>query len=567
MFGWGRTFVQRPILFIPFAVAACGGVSSGSGESAEGEGPGGGSGGGETGGGRTAGGGTAGGGGHTGGSTGSGSSSVHLDGSPIYTRLQRLTNSQWKSAVTDILRLAEPGELGDAFQPPVLAGDFTNNEKGLYVDAQRALDFESGAEAAAALATGSPDALSRVYPGTDASGFVAAVGRRAFRRPLTPEEQAKYEGVFALGEELYGAGFANGAALVVRALLVSPHFLYRSELGPAGEPLDGYEAAAKLSFWLLGTTPSDALLDRAAAGELDSADGLENAARQMLDEPAAAEVMRDFHGQAYRLTRYAAIEKANVPGFDSALNAEFSEASSLFFDRVFAEGEGLREILTSPRAFVGPGLATLYGVDPPAAIEERNLDASRVGYFMQVPFLTLFSTSDAPGTIGRGIALNAEVLCHRLPAPEPGMEAKPPLPITDQTNRERIEELTADCGDCHTLYIDPLGFAFEDFDGLGRHRDLDNGLSIDTAASYPFADGERSYSGAKELMQIMAETTQAHTCYAKKVAGYALQRDLVEGDRPLLDRLSIVSLDESLKETVIALVRDPAFRLRAEGTP
>ncbi len=505
--------------------------------------------------------------GGTGGSEPSGTSSVGLEGTPIYTRVQRLTVSQWKNAVTDILRLESAGELGDDFQPPVPVGEFTNNERGLYVDDERALDFERGSEEAAALATGSAEALSRLYDGTDASGFVAALGRRAFRRPLKTDEQETYEAVFALGEQLYGPGFANGAALVIRAMLVSPYFLYRTELGPAGEPLNGYEVASKLSFWLLGTTPSDSLLDKAAEGDLDSVDELESVAREMLERPEAAAVMRDFHAQAYRLVRYAAVEKPNVPEYDPKATAELAEASALFFDSVFTRGEGLREILTSSRAFIGPGLASLYGVDPPAAIEERKLDSTRVGYFMQVPFLTLFSPSEQPGTIGRGIALNSEALCSQLP-PAPSDSPPIPAPPSGQTNRERIEEVTAGCGGaCHTVFIDPLGFAFEAFDGLGRHRTRDNGQPVDTAASYPFAEGERAFADARELMQILAETTQAHTCYSKKVTGYALQRDLVEDDRALLEELASVSREESLKETIVALVRHPAFRLRAEDMP
>jgi hypothetical protein len=481
--------------------------------------------------------------------------------------VQRLTVAQWERAVTDILRFDAPASLSAGFQVlPAEPSDFTNNEKLLYVDSRAALDFESGSEAAAALATGTPEALARLYGGTDAEGFVGSLGRRTFRRPLTDEEQAKYEGVFSLGESLYGSGFANGAALVIRAMLQSPHFLYRTELGPVGEPLDGYEAASKLSFWLLGTTPSDALLDAAAAGELDSADGLESVAREMLDEPSAVDVMRDLHGQAYRLDRYQTIEKVAVPEYGEAAQVELAEASLRFFDRVFEEGGGLREILTSNRAFVGPGLAPLYGMDAPSELEERELDSSRAGYFLQVPFLLLYSATREPGTIGRGIALNHEVLCNRLPLSP--TEIPPLRPLEpDQTNRERIDEMTAACGDCHRVFVNPLGFAFEAFDGVGQERELDNGRPIDTTGTYPFADGEKDFADARELMQIMADTTQAHTCYAKKVTGYALQRDIVEDDRPTLDALSEVSRDESLKAMVIALVRDPAFRVRAEGLP
>jgi len=500
----------------------------------------------------------------TGGPPDGGSSAINLDGSPIYTRMQRLTNGQWERAVADVLRFASPANLSQSFSTPLAteAAKFSNNEKRLFVDQKAEMDFEVGAEAAAALATGSADGLARVYPGTDAEGFVRTLGRRVFRRPLTTDEEAKYQSIFALGEKLYGAGFANGASLVIRAMLQSPKFLYRSELGPAGAPLDGYEVASKLSFWLLGTTPSDDLLDAATAGALDSVDGLERAARAMLEQPAAVEIMRDFHGQLYRLDRYDTTRQS-VP---ASMRGELAETSLRFFDAVFTKGEGLRAILTSTRAFVGPGLAGNYGAQPaPVAIEERVLDSSRVGYFMQVPFLLLNGRDDGPDTIWRGFALADEVLCLDLPDhPTP----VPPLPalVPGQSNRNRIEKLTASCTGCHDL-IDPLGFAFEGFDGLGQQRDLDNGVPVDTTGSYAFEDGTRPFADARALLRILADGAQAHTCYAKMLTGYALQRDLVEGDRALLKDLATVSRAQSLKEMVVSLVRNPAFRSRSEGTP
>ena len=272
-------------------------------------------------------------GGGVGGGVGVAGPPVPLDGSPLYSRLVRLTNAQWMRAVTEILQLEAPADLTRAFAAPVPAGtDFSNNEKTLFVDPRAEMDFEVGAEEAAALALQSTDTRARMYAGTDVGGFVRTIGRRAFRRPLTTDEEATYQKVFALGESLYGAGFSNGAGLVIRALLQSPKFLYRSELGPGGAPLDGYEAASKLSFLLLGTTPSDSLLDQAAAGDLDSAAGLETAARALLEQPPAVTVMRDFHQQLYHLARYDALDDAWVA---PAARAEMTEVSHRFFDAVF----------------------------------------------------------------------------------------------------------------------------------------------------------------------------------------------------------------------------------------
>jgi hypothetical protein len=494
------------------------------------------------------------------------SAAIPLDGSPLYTRVQRLTNAQWERAVTDVLRFAASANLAQGFATPAATAgtDFSNNEKRLYVDAQAELDFEAASEKAAGLATGTPDALTRLYAGTDAAGFVRTFGRRAFRRPLTADEETKYQRIFALGETFYGAGFANGAALVIRAMLQSPKFLYRSELGPAGAPLDGYEIASKLSFGLLGTTPSDELLDAAAAGALDSSDGIETAARAMLERPEAAGVMRDFHGQLYRLEAAGAVDRPSVP---AALKPELAEASYRFFDAVFVGGEGLGAILTSTRAFVGPGLADSYGIQPaPAQIEERALDASRIGYFMQVPFLLVDGRDDGPDSIARGTALANEVLCIALPGHIAPALTLPPL-AAGQTTRARVEAATATCTACHRDIVDALGFAFEGFDGLGRRRDVDNGVAVDASGSYAFGGVAQPFADARDLMRLLANDAQAHTCYAKMLTGYALQRDLVEADRPLLQDLGAVSRAQSLKAMIVSLVRSPAFRSRPGGAP
>jgi hypothetical protein len=274
--------------------------------------------------------------------------------------------------------------------------------------------------------------------------------------------------------------------------------------------------------------------------------------------------MRDFHNQLYRLDAAAAVDRAGVP---ATLKPELAEASYRFFDAVFADGEGLGAILTSSRAFVGPGLADSYGISPaPAQVEERALDPSRIGYFMQVPFLLVDGRDDGPDTIARGAALANEVLCLALPTHAPPAPTLPP-PAAAQTDRARVAAATASCAGCHPQVVNPLGFAFEGFDGLGRRRDLDNGLAVDTSDSYPSNGVAKPFTDARDLMRQLAADAQAHTCYAKMLAGYALQRDLVEADRPLLQNLATVSRAQSLKDMIVSLVRSPAFRARPGGAP
>jgi hypothetical protein len=189
---------------------------------------------------------------------------------------------------------------------------------------------------------------------------------------------------------------------------------------------------------------------------------------------------------------------------------------------------------------------------------------------MQVPFLMLWANNAESNPIQRGIHLERAILCGP-PRPEPPDTLLTPLPpvLPDQTNRQRVTSFTAipRCGNCHSVYIDPLGFAFENFDGLGRQREVDSGQRVDTSGSYPFSDGVQKFSDGNQLMQILSNSPQAHTCYSKHLTGYALGRDLVEDDRLLLEELGKLSRTSALNALIVGLVRSPAFRMRKDGLP
>ncbi len=498
---------------------------------------------------------------------------LNLDGSPQYYRMVRLTNAQWARAVQDILKLSAPSGLEQNFQSPVSGTtDFTNNELVLEVDQESWADFQQAAETLAAQVTATDTALAQVYSGTDASGFIQTMGRRAYRRPLTSAEQSAYMTLYNQGPTLSGSrsNFAKGASLVLRAMLQSPYFLYRTEMGSQGAPLSGYEMAAKLSLWLRGTTPSDSLLDSAAGpGKLDTADGAATLATTMLGEANATSVLRDFHSQLYHFDRYTQITKVNVSNYSTDMNAEFVDVSNLFFDNIFTQGLGLKDILTTTKGYVGPKTAPLYGLTAPASgYVQQDLGAQRVGYFSQVPFLALYGFNGDPDSIHRGVSMNLDVLCAKLGPPAANIPPIPPL-MPGQTNRQRIDTLTSSCGSqCHNDMINPLGFSFEHFDGMGQYRDTENGgLTIDSSGSYSFVDGTKSFSNAGDLMKVMASDTQPHLCYAKKLASFALQRDVVASDMPLLQTLAQASMGSngSLKNLIVQLVRSDAFRTRSGG--
>ena len=491
-----------------------------------------------------------------------------LDGQPIYTRFMRLTNEQWERAVQDILQLEAPPDKARFFQTPVVgATDFVNNESVLTVTNDLWAQYHLAAKEVVQAFTATDAPLQRIYAGNDPREFIELFGRRAYRRPLTPAEVDRLEQVYNVGAALSGtaSSFTIGAGLVIEAMLQSPHFIYRTELGADGAPLNGYEMASKLSFLLRGTSPSDELLDAAGRGELDSPAGVVELAGRMLEEPTALDVFRDFHGELFEFQRYADVVK-DLPEFNPAITAELEQASALFFERIFNEGLGVREILTSTQGYVGPLLAGLYQVQAPRTMTLMELGAERAGYFSQVPFLMLYGDNEHADAIHRGVHLNAEVLCAEIPPP-PAAVSLPPAQ-GGLTDRERVTAGTAPCGNgCHDAYINPIGFAFENFDGMGRLRTTDNGVPVDTSASYPFADGTRAFANAPELMEIMASTEMAHACYAKYIAGFALQRDLAAADATLVTQLMTASLSQgsSMKQLLLDVVAHPSFSTRNGG--
>jgi len=503
----------------------------------------------------------------TGGKTGP----IAMSGEPIYSRFLRLTNSQWENSVHDLLKLSAPTGQSDLFLHAVAnTTDFDNNERVVLVNNDTWSDFQSAAEAVVAKVTATDQALKAVVSTTDAATFVKTFGRRAFRRDLTAAEVTTYTALHSQGSTYSGtqSAFTKGAALVMTTMLQSPHFLYRIEMADNGAPLNGYEMASKLSLWLYNTTPSDAMLDAASKGSFDSADGAVAQAKTMLDTPAAISAVREMHSQLYKIPLLDTITKANVDGYSDGLKAEFTAAANSFFDYIYSKNLGVKDILTTNVGFAGPLMAQLYGVPASGTGVQQVTLSDRVGWYSQAPFLTQWAINNAPDSIHRGVRVNLDTLCLEL-GPPSGVTL-PPVPPqqANETNRQRYEGLTNGCGaPCHTVFINPIGFAFEDYDGIGRYRTMDNGKPVDTTGSYPFSDGTHTFKESSDLMQLIANGPQAHQCWSKKLASFALERDIVDSERPTIEAMGAVSqaTGGSLKDVMLALVQSPTFRTHVGG--
>ncbi len=492
---------------------------------------------------------------------------LKLKGRPEYYRVVRLTHPQWENSVRDVLQLDAATGLSTSFISDPPDGKFSNNERALYVTDTLRVDYQRSAETVAESVATDPAKLAKLGPAGDSAAVIAATGKRAFRRDLSEKEQAAFEALWASGATFYASGnaFADGARVFVEALLQSPHFIYRVELSPDGQRLSGAELATKVSFLLRNTTPSDDLLNAAASGALDTDEGLESLVLQMLEETDTRVVAEHFHGELFGLERYKSILKNTTmfPTFSEELNPVLMEADSLFFDYVYAENRGLREILTSDVAFVNADIAGFYGLTSQSpTLTQVVLDGSRPGYFTRVGFLAYNANLSVPDPIHRGVDVNNRILCAEL-SPPPGEIPPLPDPIPGQTNRQRVTAHTGEgiCGNCHNNVINPPGFALETFDAMGQARTMDNGNPIDTTGTLNVLDGMLTFTDITDMTTQLAETNVAHACYAANLAEFAFGRDIGAGESELITALQAASResDASVKNLLLAMIKSPQF--------
>ncbi|XXY50755.1 DUF1592 domain-containing protein [Sorangium sp. So ce269] len=496
----------------------------------------------------------------------------------------RLSHAQWENTVRDLLRLDDRPGLSASFTTDPLGGVFDNNEAALLVTPGLWGDYQRAAEELAAMVTADADKLDRLVPAdlpaepeARAQAFVERFGERAFRRPLTAEERGQYLALFRRGKELFDGEdpFVAGVRATLEAFLQSPHLVYRVELGagPAKGgliPLSGYEIATKLAYLFWNTMPSDELLAAAKAGELSTSEAVRAHAERMLEDPRAREVVGAFHRQLHDHEQYHDLNKdqALYPEFVPEMGDDMQREAELFVEHIVFEKEGgLTDLLTSRTAFVNDHLAAVYGVDGEFsdAFEQVELDeAERSGLLTRLGFLAAKATARQPDSIHRGVFVNLRILCAALPPPPDNATGLPPG--EKATNRERVEAHTGKgtCGAaCHGTMINPAGFAFEHYDAIGKYRTTDNGVPVNAADTYYLGGQPRSYADAIEFSRVLAESSEAHACYARRWVEFAQGREVGAKDRELIDKLGEASHGgASTKELILQIVSSASFLAR-----
>lgn len=482
------------------------------------------------------------------------------------TPLRRLTGPQYANAVRDVLGVSvDVGELGadekaGAFDSNGNAAVSSNN-----VELYRAL--------AESVASSVPELVTCE---TDAEGCWNALldetGRRLFRRPVTEEERTRY-----LDLAQTGADAADGSRLIVQAMLQSPSFLYHLEFGLVDAsgpviPLEPYEIASRLSFFLWNSVPDDELLDAAEVGGLDSADALEAQAQRLLLDPRARESVGAFHVQWLGIDHLEDTFKdpGTYPSFDLSMAEAMVAETRRFSELTVLAGDGrLETLLTASHSYLTDPLFDLYGVEQPDDFVPGmpvELDPEqRAGLITQASFLAEHALTNQSGPIQRGVEIRNQFFCDPPPPPPPDANVEPPAPSPDATTRELFEQHTSEptCASCHVL-IDGLGLGMENYDGIGRHRTMENGKAVDASGEFLATDVDGTFDGGVELAHRLAQSEQVRECVARQWFRFALGR--LEGDQ---DACSLDTLHATFAESgsdvralLVQLVRTDAFRYR-----
>lgn len=366
------------------------------------------------------------------------------------------------------------------------------------------------------------------------SQFLASFGRRVYRRPLTEAEHARW---LQISVDLAQPDAIEGVRLAVSGMLQSPTFLYRVELGepdpevPGRLRYTGWEMASRLSYLLWNSMPDDALFAAADRGDLGTREGITNEVERMLADPRASETIQFFFAQFLDLGRLDDVTKdpATYPEFTATMSdAMRTEVELLVADVVFREQSDARSIFSTRRTFVNDELAALYGVDAPGAGPityvpvELPDDGARAGILTLGAFLTMNAKETRTSPTLRGKYIRERVLCQTVPPPPMDVNTDIDPPSGEgETQREILEEHRKNpaCAGCHS-FIDPPGLLFESFDGMGRFRELENGVPVDSSGDL---DGV-PLTGARDLAALLENDPRVGRCMVTQLFRHAQGR-------------------------------------------
>lgn len=483
---------------------------------------------------------------------------------PLPAGIRRLTQRELTQAVEALL--PGTGAPLDALPDDTRQSDFTRNRAQI-VDPIFAGALETLARDAARAAIEQrwaqvvPCAQGNTVDTACADRTLRALGERAFRRPLEPEALDGLRAVYAVGVTEGDARL--GMRLVLEALLQSPSFVYARELGGAAETgrvrLAGPELAEALALLLTGAPPDAALLSAAAAGSLDTAAGRAAEARRIYALPSARVHLARALLEWLRLDALGETAKdaTTYPGYFALRPAMEAEAEALA-EHAVGSPDTLGYYLSTADAQLTPELAAFYG-----APSSSSVDARRPGILSRAAFLAVYASPIESSPVRRGNALLKRLLCTDLPLPiELMIQIVPPVPDPRLTTRQRYAQHSSDatCAGCHTR-IDPLGFAFEGFDGIGQARTTENGQTIDARVQVTAGTMAGDYADHVALIARLAADPTARACFARHVLRFAAATRQASLEDPLVEA-AMARGGLSLLDVLLTYVESDSFATR-----
>jgi hypothetical protein len=408
-----------------------------------------------------------------------------------------------------------------------------------------------------------------------AKRILGTLMRRAYRRPVTDADIAAplrfYREARATGT------FEDGIEMALRAVLVSPEFLFRLEQDPAGAaPNTPYrvgdlELASRLSFFLWSSIPDDELLDVAAAGKLKTPGVLEKQTRRMLADPRSRALVNNFADQWLYLRNLASAhpDMRAFPDFDDNLRQAFREETELFFESVMREDRSILDLLRADYTFVNERLAKHYGIPNVYGSRFRRIefgpDAPRGGLLRQGSILTVTSYATRTSPVIRGKWILSNLLGVPPPPPPPNVPALKETASVGKTlsMRERLAEHRANpaCAGCHKL-MDPVGFAMENYDAVGRWRVAEDGKPIDNSGGLP--DGSK-FDGVAGLQKaLLSRPDLFASTFTEKLLTYALGRGVEYYDAPAVRGVvrQAQGTDYKFSSFILGIVNSTPFQMR-----
>lgn len=423
-------------------------------------------------------------------------------------RLRLLTKFEYINTINDLFSRSDAMSFAGNVGTDTEVSGFDNNVAVNTITIGRMDGFWGAAENIAK--TVSVNGYLQGCPSTGAADcFVEKFGRKALRRPLTAEEKADYTALFNLG-----ASRDAGARIVIQTLLVSPNFLYRTELGVNGQ-LTQFEVASLLAYTFWGSTPDDALLDKAANNQLANKDQLKQTVDTMLSNAKAQKQFAHFGRQWLRVESVTSVARdgALFPDFNYGIAGFMDTELDLFLQEILLKaGYTMADFLSTNFTYVNSILNDYYSLPAinATSFQRVTLTNRPGGILFNGALLTRNAKFYETHPIERGLLVRTRLLCQKLGSPPPNVGLVEPF-NPDFPTRERFAHHTANptCASCHQ-YIDEIGFAFENYTAVGQYRSVEsNGKSVDASGRITglnrMGDSDsHSFNNLPELVKILA---------------------------------------------------------------